>query len=777
MSAVAIPVGTLAEQLEEMNLHLRWSERGCLLIAATSDPDLEAAIAEDLKRRLAGEVEVLDFTFAGEPVENLSLSYRLRTLPPPDGNAVLFVYGLDDLSPEDRETAIRSLNWGRERLAWAGYSVVLWVRTQTLGDLMLRAPDFYSWRSGAYEFDLPTDQAARAGALSTLRLFAPAELEELRQRYCDYVVESYRWLDFRGLLQVRNIVRFKLEDIYVSLRATMEEKRNWGELAELGELRGRGETREEAGAAVPPDLLEVIFKRSAEREQVELDKALQEHQRLVVLGDPGSGKSTLLKYLALTFAEGRGTARERLGLDEDRLPVLLPISAYAAALKEEDLSLSEYLPRHFAEHQLPDLTPLFQHELELGRALVLLDGLDEVLRTEDRLEVTRRVEAFARRYRRNRFVVTSRIAGYSAGPLRGDFAHFTIEPFNDDQIRWFAVNWSRAYEATAGWSPQAEQRAGRRAENLVEAVNSHPAIHRLAANPLLLTILALIHYQGTRLPHRRVELYRLCVEALAETWNLARSLAEQPIELWVGDRRLDEEQVVRVLAPIAYWMHKEVPSGLVERRALEEQVARHLAVWKGPREASRLAHQFLELVREQVGLLVERGLDQFGFMHLTFEEYLAARYIADQRERERKALVLKHLHDPRWWEVILLAAGSLSAPQTTDLVHTIWKAGSPYEELLHRDLLMAGRCLADDVPVSYHLRRHILDDLFDLWRTTRYAKLRKETNDTLVAMRGTASQDQVVAKLLVALEDESEFVRRRAPAAPLGSQEQSVQTS
>ncbi|MFQ6016135.1 MAG: hypothetical protein ACE5NP_11930, partial [Anaerolineae bacterium] len=208
----AAAVNSLAEQLEEMALSLRWSERGCLLIAAASDRALESAIVRALKERIEHEVAVTEFAYSSQ---RLSLSQVLRALPPPRARAALFVTDLDNLAPEDRETAIRSLNWGRERLAWAGYSVVLWVRPPTVGELMFQAHDFFSWRSGVYEFVLPRDEVARAEALSAVRLFAPGDYEALRRRYLDHLVASYQWLDFRGLLQVRNIVRLKLDEVYV----------------------------------------------------------------------------------------------------------------------------------------------------------------------------------------------------------------------------------------------------------------------------------------------------------------------------------------------------------------------------------------------------------------------------------------------------------------------------------------------------------------------------------------------------------------------------------
>lgn len=162
-------------------------------------------------------MRVLEFTFSPE---DLSLSHRLRTLPPPDGRAALFAYGLDELAPRDRETAIHSLNWGRERLAWAGYSVVLWVRPGTLSDLAFQAPDFWAWRSAAFILEWPEDEVQQAQALAILRLESAADLEELRQRYLEYLVATYRWLDFRGLLQVRRILRMPLNEVYVPLRAT-----------------------------------------------------------------------------------------------------------------------------------------------------------------------------------------------------------------------------------------------------------------------------------------------------------------------------------------------------------------------------------------------------------------------------------------------------------------------------------------------------------------------------------------------------------------------------
>ena len=89
---------------------------------------------------------------------------------------------------------------------------------------------------------------------------------------------------------------------------------------------------------------------------------------------------------------------------------------------------------------------------------------------------------------------------------------------------------------------------------LLDAVARNQEVRRLASNPLLLTILALMKRQGVSLPERRVELYEQYVRVLLKHWNLARGLDRPPA------RDLDVVETVRVLAPLALWMH-ETSSG------------------------------------------------------------------------------------------------------------------------------------------------------------------------------------------------------------------------
>src|SRR5260370_20149586 len=134
--------------------------------------------------------------------------------------------------------------------------------------------------------------------------------------------------------------------------------------------------------------------------------------------------------------------------------------------------------------------------------------------------------------------------------------------------------------------------------------------------------------------------------------------------------------------------------------------------------------QFLRAVREQTGILVEDTPHRYGFAHLTFEEYYAARYlIANNQERAQR--IRAHLHDPRWQEPILLALGLIgmeSPDEACVLVETTILAEgeearakgldpSPYESLLGRGYLFALRCLGQCLPVHDALAKQLTEPL------------------------------------------------------------------
>jgi tetratricopeptide (TPR) repeat protein len=330
-----------------------------------------------------------------------------------------------------------------------------------------------------------------------------------------------------------------------------------------------------------------------------------------------------------------------------------------------------------------DIPQLLCEQMRLGQCLMLLDGLDEVFSQESRRRIVERINQFVEEFAANKFVVTSRIAGYRDVKLSERFAEFTIEDMGSEQVEGFLHRWCRAVEQAQ--QPEASeeqwQRVGdEQTREILGAIQANEGVKRLTANPLLLTILALIHRNGSRLPHRRVELYALAVKTLTEDWQLGKKLPDAPQVM------LKESEVVELLAPLAYWMHEEKPSGVVTQAEAEERLAATLAELNDDEPDSesvrQAVEQFLRKVRETTGLFVERAPGVYGFMHLTFEEYFAARYIADHERSEILELIGKHLHEPRWDEPILLALGYYgvhSPRQVNKLVEELFRNLEGYE--------------------------------------------------------------------------------------------------
>jgi formylglycine-generating enzyme required for sulfatase activity len=482
----------------------------------------------------------------------------------------------------------------------------------------------------------------------------PVDLRRATEQYLSHLVDRYRYLDFRGMgVSDRIPLGLPLTDMYVPLKARIElpEGETWARELEV------------AGRKLSDAEVESIGRRVSEPLPV-LD-LLKERDGLIILGDPGAGKTTFLKYLTLHLALGKG---ESLGL-ETRLPFLLPLSAYANALAEQDVPLDRFIARYYQDRgvDLP-VGPMLEEALAQGGALLLLDGLDEVKDLAKRHLVVNRVIDFftMQRKRGNKFILTSRIVGYKEvrPPVMEGLAECTLVDFEEKEIELFIKKWTDAIERAArGKTPVASQEAEQERTELMAAVQRNPGVRRLASNPLLLTILGLMKRQGITLPERRVELYENYVETLLKNWNLARGLGRPP------SRDLDIVETVKVLAPLALWMHETNPGvGLVKqedvRRTLETIYAK-----RGVPDSEQATAQFLEDIHDHAGLLVERGPREYGFIHLTFQEFLAAIAIAQQGQQNIYGVVqilAGHIGDDNWHEVSLLTIGYLGIVQQRD---------------------------------------------------------------------------------------------------------------
>jgi energy-coupling factor transporter ATP-binding protein EcfA2 len=577
---------------------------------------------------------------------------------------------------------------------------------------------------------------------------AQPDLVQLRAAYLACLRDQYRHLDMKGILQVQQVTQqLSLAAVYVPLKATTPQ-------AVSGEWLNRVAGRWHRWAAADPQGLGLPMARQSEPMLIE--QALKTDPAVVVLGDPGAGKSTLLKILALALAEQ----------PDGPLPILLPLNAYARRLQQGQINLGDFFGEYYAARQqkLHQVGQLFSYALLQQQAVILLDGLDEV--QADRQFLVRLVRDFAAEYvpypaqdprpetggmvsgqsarvvPGNRLIVTSRIVGYEDAPLAGrQWRTYTLDDFNRDDIERFVGQWTLAFALSVqGDSEPARQSAERERTELVQAIFSRPSVERLASNPLLLTILAMIKYTGVTLPEQRVKLYELYLEALIESWNLARSLDQKPV-----GPGINYEETVQVLAPLALWLRQENPTaGLVTRAQLENWLTDyyHGEEWNLPKgEARRRGREFLNSVESYSNLLLERGEGQYGFLHLTLEEMLAAKGLAQlyfDNPQSVLALITRTLTDPGWHETLQLAVGVVGVvqqlPKQAGALLQQIAALAPAAALPGTATVFAGQILRDVglTGVSHPAAQKVMADLVEVMQSpTCPIRLRRDAGTHL----------------------------------------------
>ncbi len=576
-------------------------------------------------------------------------------------------------------------------------------------------------------------------------------------RYNQHVLNLYGRFEIYSL-KADAPLRVELERVYVQLTTIERVRRARTEIErDEQEERGKDKLRKR----------EIVVERTLSARE-----ALAGASRLVIVGAPGSGKTTLLQWIALTFA--RDMAQERLGLAERRIPIFVPLRALGKYIdthpnyfQPTPTCLLDFLEKHFGDWKLDLPSNFFIRMADEGRCAFLFDGLDEVADPGRRSDVSRAVQAFVARYPGNRYTVTSRPAGYTGLARFGaDFQRCDVRPFSDNDIREFVASWYLTVETSAEDNPATRQKADENAADLLQCIRENERIRRLVSTPLLLTVVALVHQNRTALPHRRAELYDECTQMLLGFWDEQKSGAAARELARRGG--LDRYEKRAILEPVALHLHEQHKAREVEGYDLRNWLEEEFTAVGDPHPTER-AKLFLQVIQERSGLLIESASDTYRFSHFTFQEYLAARAVADRDDYVK--YVLERRHAPWWREVILLTAGHLSTQYSkrarrlsTELIKAIWttKDEDPVEQeidqILHRNLLLVGRCLADLGPIGVEetVRDGIVAQLGETLRSTPYSKLREETAQALAGLRESGSMNQAIKELIDA------FVATRA---------------
>lgn len=479
--------------------------------------------------------------------------------------------------------------------------------------------------------------------------------------------------------------------------------------------------------------------------------AAAQNQRLVLLGDPGGGKSTFVNHLAHCLAAHQlqpdGDWDTRLKNwpkpDTQRLPLVVILRDFAHSLPEplpaeaNACHLWDFIKARLEAQRLGFAAEAIEQELEDGRCLVLLDGLDEVTSDAQRIFVRDAVLAFTARYHpENRYLVTCRVLSYQppddpkqAPDLRlpvDIFPFFELAPFDEDKIKHFIGAWYTELARLGSVPSQdVETLAGK-----FETALKRPDLWRLASNPLLLTVMALIHTHKGRLPDARALLYEDTIDILLWRWEEVKaggqSDAPRLRQLLLAAERT-ETDLKKLLWQLAYEAHAQI-DGDAHQDALvginELDLLKALAKLAG--DDWNWARQVVAAMKLRAGLLLEREPSVFTFPHRTFQEYMAGAHLTIQRNFAHESVALAETGSA-WREVILLAVGRLvylsgDTERPLGLVERLCPAATKDNETGWRNAWLAG-----DVLLEMGLKR-VQDDE---WGKALLARVQQRLADLL----------------------------------------------
>jgi len=438
---------------------------------------------------------------------------------------------------------------------------------------------------------------------------------------------------------------------------------------------------------VPQQDVEELLRRYHERERIVSHSDEDGYNakdvgeigyRVVIAGGSGAGKSTLCRKLAHDLTD----------LEEVVMWIDLPALANRI---QNGMNINPAL--------IDISTDGFDAPFAVREAILaqtdclIADGLDEC--GDSVVVVAEALQRWATAHPSTRIVLTSRPIGYEIKYFP-EWEHYNLMPLTKDQVQSTS---RELIQALASDAVTVEKQVARFREQLK---NNHVA-SLAARNPLLLGFLIQLSLDGEDLSQQRAGLYEQILDVWRESLPQGRTWQVPQLDVLLAWRSLE----------LVGWLLLSTKKGQTARShdRLVQQMSQQLA-----QEMDARLLQVGTIASNCLQFWYERGvLDRFQighqeiytFVHATFNEYAAGRYLACLSLSEIQTWVRNKYHDARWREPILLAAGCGAVEV---VVETLLEIDAKDEQEVSV-LLFAAAALAESPTVPRTLTRSVIHRL------------------------------------------------------------------
>jgi hypothetical protein len=370
----------------------------------------------------------------------------------------------------------------------------------------------------------------------------------------------------------------------------------------------------------------------------------EDQKRIVVLGNPGSGKSVLIKSLICDILNSQADKFEDGELTRC-IPFRIELRKYLAFKKDNRGNIIKYLTNSLEEEfGIRNLTDSIVSEIiENNETIIFFDGLDEIFKIKDKIEMKNDIENFHTIYPRVRSLTSSRIIGYDEASLDNkNFVELQILNFKESQI----------VEYITRWYDKEEENEEIRSKEVATFLGLKDQIdNELISNPLLLSLIVILYRNTLKIPESKLEIYQSCTKTLVDKWDVEKDLQ---IDL---DQRVVKEKE-RILSDLAYWQYEQLSGESIQisyekAKGVVNNTLRSKLNDVDDLEIEELAESFMNYA-EKRSIYFDNN-----FTHKTFLEYYSAYWIYSNiekkhKETERNRIISSYITNPFWFIVLEL---------------------------------------------------------------------------------------------------------------------------